>query len=262
MNPKVIGIALFAAIGLAQSPEAASIKPNSSAGPCENSIRYIPGGRINAKNVPLRFLIRSAYRVRDFQITGGPAWIDAVRYDVTAKAIEGVPQDQLPIVMQAMLADRFKLILHRETKELPVYRLMAAKQGIKLSESKAACVESAPGQPNTCGTIVTGVNGLNAEKIDMKQLANGLSGILARNVIDKTGFTGAFDVHLKFARDEATAGLTAIRGPGCGPAQSALDPAAPSIFTALQEQLGLRLESAKGPVEVLVIDHAEPPIQN
>ena len=83
-----------------------------------------------------------------------------------------------------------------------------------------------------------------------------------RNVIDKTGFTGTFDVHLQFARDEATAGLIAIRGSGCGPAQSALDPTEPSVFTALQEQLGLRLESTKGPVEVLVIDHAETPSEN
>jgi uncharacterized protein (TIGR03435 family) len=281
MNPKVIGIALLTVIGLAQSHdtgpvpaaqfEVASIKPNGSASPCDSLIRYLPGGRINANNVPLRSLIRSAYRVKDFQITGGSDWTSAARYDVIAKATQGTSQDQLPVVMQAILADRFKLIVHRETKELPVYALVAAKQGRKLSQSKGACVEpgssippSAPGQPQLtfCGTMVMGVNGLNAEKIDVKQMANGLSGILGRNVTDKTGFSGTFDVHLQFARDEATAGLIAIRGSGCGPAQSALDPTEPSIFTALEEQLGLRLESTKGPVEILVIDHAETPSEN
>jgi uncharacterized protein (TIGR03435 family) len=188
-----------------------------------------------------------------------------------AKAVQSITQDQLPLVLQAVLADRFRLILHRETKEVRGYLLLPAKQGIKLPESKGGCLEpgsqaplSAPGQPQPgfCGTMVMGVRGLNAKKIDMTQLANGLSGILGRNVIDKSGFTGKFDVHLEFARDEATTGLSAIRGPGCGPAQSALDSTAPSIFTAVREQLGLKLEAGKGPADFLILDRADKPSEN
>ena len=144
--------------------EVASVKPNRSGVPCENFIRYLPGGRISAQNVSLRALIRSAYRIRDFQVADGPAWINTARYDVEAKAVQGTPQDQLPLVLQAVLADRFMLILHRETKELAGYLLLPAKQGIKLRESKeGGCLE--PGseappspagrrQPGFCGTIV------------------------------------------------------------------------------------------------------------
>ena len=96
----------------------------------------------------------------------------------------------------------------------------------------------------------------------MTQLTNGLASVLSRNVIDKTGFSGRFDVHLEFARDEAAAGLNAIRGPGCGPARSALDSTAPSIFTAVQEQLGLKLEAGRVPADFWVIDRADKPSEN
>ena len=246
--------------------------PNHSGKLCADLVRFLPGGSLRAENVPLRFLIRAAYRIRDFEITGGPSWVNTDRYDVAAKAQEGAPQDQLPLMLQALLAQRFKMTLRRETKELPVFLLVAARGGIKLSASReGSCVPPgssmpppSPNQPEarSCGTIVTGVRGLSANKIDMAQFANGLSGILGRTVIDRTGFTGTFDVSLDFAHDEATAGLTAIRGPGCGPAPSALDPSAPSIFTAVQVQLGLKLESSKGPDDILVIDRVERPSEN
>jgi uncharacterized protein (TIGR03435 family) len=267
---KLLLVALgSAAIALSQNPafEVASIKPNSSGGNGAY-IEPLPGGRLVMTNFSVLQLILSAYSIQSYQISGDPPWISTDHYDIQAKS-EGdasVQQMEGPMV-QALLEDRFKLVLHRETRQLPVYELTVAKGGVKLERSKdGSCVpysmdappppRIAPGEPrpNFCGYPRSGVDGLNrtldGAGVGMTVLANRLSlnyaTQLGRTVIDRTGLTGTFDLHLKWAVDSG------IKD----------DPTDPSIFTALQEQLGLKLESAKGPVEVLVIDHVEKPSAN
>jgi uncharacterized protein (TIGR03435 family) len=264
----------FSALASAQTPaprpefEVASIKPNTS-GNNMISMRPPVGGRFTATNVRLKMLVELAYNVKSFEISGGPGWIDSDGYDINAKAADGnTSLDQLRPLLQMLLEDRFKLMVHREKKEMPVYALMAAKNGPKLPEAKeGGCVKfgpdspppplPAPGQlpPILCGGFLRAPNLLQAGKVDMKQLVNVLSDVLGRPVIDKTGYTGTFDVKLEFSPEG-----TSFGGGGFRPPPS--DDSKPSIFTALQEQLGLKLESQKGPGEVLIIDHAEKASEN
>jgi uncharacterized protein (TIGR03435 family) len=269
----------------AQSPasspqfEVASIKPNTGGGR-NRMIRMAPGGRLNVENLPLKFLVRIAYDVKEFQISGGPSWIDSDSYDVTAKAESNFSPDEMRPMLQALLADRFKLAIHRETKEAAVYELTAAKGGIKLAASKeGSCTKFDPKSPppalprpgdkppNFCGNIRVGRGLIDASGITMDRFLMVLSDMLGRTTIDKTGFTGNFDVHLEFTPDEATPGAAfGPAGPG-GPGDPGKpvpsgDSTGPNVFTALQEQLGLRAVPAKGQVEMLVIDHVERPSEN
>jgi uncharacterized protein (TIGR03435 family) len=243
--------------------------------------------RLEAKNASLRDLIRVAYHVRDFQISGGPAWIDSEHYDIDAK-VDGNPSAKewfqtMGPMLQSLLEDRFKLKLRRETKELPVYVLTVAKSGPKFIPSKErSCTtfhwvrnSPPPGQSTSihCGVIeltniqlnrtldAVGMRIRGASDIE-PGLMTFLSRELDRIVIDKTGLTGLFDFRLEWNR-AATAALVssgALNDPN--KATPSPDPDSPSIFTALEEQLGLKLESSKGPVEVLIIDHAEKPSRN
>ncbi len=178
------------------------------------------------------------------------------RYDIVAKP-EGegdVTPDQLKPMIQALLAERFKLTLHRETKELPVYALVVAKNGPKLQE-----VEGGP--TKTKGAQMRMGRGLlNAQAVSMTMLATSLSNQLGRSVIDKTGLTGNYDVKLEWTPDEGQSFGPKEGGPeGAPPPPSA---SGPSIFTAVQEQLGLKLEPQKGPVEILIIDRIEKATEN
>jgi uncharacterized protein (TIGR03435 family) len=254
--------------------EVASIKRNVSG--LSAGFNPQPGGRLTIENVPLRLLIQNAYDVFPFQVSAGPAWIDSDRYDVDAKA-DGNPSipEMIGPMLAAILEDRFKLKVHRETKQLPVYILTVAKGGLKLPAPKAKCgVEhdvngrpsppAAPGEPPLlpCGRVIGGISPsgarLEGRSASVGSLIFILSHLLSRTIIDKTGFTGTFDMHLEFARDQALPGAPV----GPAPGEFAPDSSKPSIFTALQEQLGLKLESDKGPVEILVIDHVEKPSEN
>ncbi len=211
------------------------------------------------ERMTLRDLVILAYRVHDFQVTGGPGWIASERYNIDAKT-DGAPsfsQDYVTLQyrrLQTLLRDRFNLTIHRETKELPVYELTVAKGGPKLQQPKCVQREAgdftiAPGK--YCGLISGSMSSgrLQAAGATMTFLANYLSNPLSRTVVDKTGITGEFDFQVTFTPDALTV------------PNAAADPGA-DFFTALQEQLGLKLESAKGPVEILVIDHVERPSEN
>jgi len=244
--------------------EVASVKLNTRGGGMV--LRPQPGGRLTVENIPLRLLIQNAFDVRPFQISEGPGWIDSEHYDITAKAEGNPPPEQvMGPMLQALLRDRFQLRVHRETKELPVFTLVPARGGPKLQESTADCPDAsalpAPGQrpPVPCGRVSltmspTGawLEGRNAPR---QRLVFTLSNILGRTVIDKTEFTGTFDIHLEVSLDEALSGFP-------GPLTRRPDDSAPSVFTALQEQLGLRLEAGRGPVEILAIDKVERPTGN
>jgi uncharacterized protein (TIGR03435 family) len=253
--------------------EVASIKPNSS-GSTNMGAFAQPGGRFGAQNVPLRYLIQAAYDVKSFQIVfagssrAGLPWIDADRYDLTAKAPQGTANGFEPLrpMLQSLLADRFKLAIHRETRELPVFDLVTAKGGLKLAAAKDGnCGVPDPQNPRPrelaplCNNIKIGRGVIEASGIAMPRLIAALSDVLGRRVIDKTGFTGVFDCRLEFAVDEAIADV--IAGGVTRDSTQPID-AHPSIFTALTQQPGLKAEPAKGPVQVIVIDHADPPTAN
>ncbi len=209
--------------------EVAAVKPHN---PADAGGGYsFQHGRLTISKTWLRVLIMSAYNVKDFQITGGPGWMDSDRFDVIAKAPDKFdPRDQT-LMLQSLLADRFKLALHRETREAGVYALVLAKNGSKLKRS----------DPATERSMRMGPDGMSAAKMPISDLAATLPGYVRRSVIDKTGLTGDFDFDFHW---------------------SPQDPDSPSIFTAIQEQLGLKLESDKAPVEFLVIDHVEKPSEN
>ena len=275
----VLTLGAYAALGQALSPahfEVVSIKPNSQGGTDVQGlgdIRMLPGGRMIAEKVLLRYFIQNAYALKPFQLSGGPSWIDSAHYDIDAKATGNANGAEMRLMMQTLLEDRFQLKIHRETKEMPVYELSAPKGDLKLIRSKnGVCVASnpnappappSPGRPGPCGRAMVSMSPsgarLSGENISVAELVRVLSNILGRTVIDKTAFTGTFDAHLEFAPDEALAGIP--RPPAQRPTPTA-DLAPPSIFTVIQEQLGLKLESAKGGAEVLVIDHIERPTDN
>lgn len=244
----------FAATLAAKQPapafEVASVKPNTS-GDTEGSIGPRPGGYA-ATNIPLRLLIIRAYELRAFQVAGGPSWIDGERFDVTARAPEGTAPNQIFPMLRTLLAERFKLVVHTEKREQPVYALLTARAdgrlGPNLKASTLNC-SGQPGQSDQCsmGGSFTGSGGtLKGAGQPLSVLATHVSTAVDRIVQDRTGLAGGFDFELAWSGS----GLKAAPG-----APSEL----PSVFTALQEQLGLRLEPSRGPVEVLVIDSAERP---
>jgi uncharacterized protein (TIGR03435 family) len=274
--------AAFAAV-LAQSVTgrefaAASIKPNQGR-TIFMGVRQLSHGRVVTENTPLRFLIGVAYKRRSgwFEILGGPGWMDSDGYDITAKADGDATNEQMYPMLQNLLRERFQLQLRRETRELPVYVLSETKGGLKLLHSSAAaCFAGAPGtQPSPqpgkalvlpCGDIALSLSPLGLRltggQTSMQRFAAILSSTLGRTV-DKTGFGGTFDVDLEFTPDDSLAGIPHPGQPGALPsAPPSGDLAGPSLSSALQEWLGLKLASAKGPVTVLVIDHVERPAPN
>jgi uncharacterized protein (TIGR03435 family) len=273
MSTQLLPLAALLALTLRAQPcyprpqfEVAAIRPSSSElnfGPhCEGS-GGAPG-RLILKCITVRELIQFAYGFyrngrtptpQTLQISSGPRWIDSDRFDIEAKA-EGTPQNEMLAgpMLQTLLEDRFKLKVHREMRERPVYLMTVARSGLKLQPLKEACQV-----PDPCGVAKMRSNGqnmtLDVHAMSMTDFAASLG--LDRAVIDKTAVAGIFDFHLEFVLDSATPGNPfgshepAPSGEGAGP----------SIFTAIQT-LGLRLESAKGHVEFLVIDHVERPSEN
>jgi len=285
LGPGVIAVAsllVVAAYGLfgqsADPPRfaVASIRRNPSNVPLSMAVPmgvgYRPGGRLTARNAPLTMLIQRAYSVLGFQVVGGPPWVSTEGYDIEAKPEFNTDQKRMWLMLQALLADRFNLAMHREIRDLTVYDLQAVRGGPRLPAPQGgACAEvlttlPEAGQPRPappCGPgLVKAGTGLAMEgiSVSMPAFAKQLSMIVGREVIDKTGFTGRFALHLEFAVDDSLAGLPNPVGPDISAPPA--DTARPSIFAALREQLGLKLESSKGPVELLVIDHVERPTAN
>jgi len=282
---------LFGQSGAHPAFQVASIKQNVSnwSEPTEHpmGVGYKPGGRLTATNASLVLLIQFAYAAHDSphwlpllasQVVGGPAWASSPGYDIEAKPEGNTDPQHAWLMLQTLLADRFKLRLHRETRQFPVYDLTAVKSGPKLPAAKEAdCVSFPPGTPPRsvpgkvdCGYVsgpfkgsAAGLLQIRGRKVHVADLVRELASVLDRPVLDQTGFTGEFDLDLSFAADQATMGLPGLGGPrDPGGSRIPTDQNLPGIFAALQEQLGLRLVSAKGPVEVLVIDHVERPTPN
>lgn len=253
--------------------DVASIKPSAPGQP-GTFIRTAPGGRLTITNMPLKEMIVLAWRIQPFQISGGPGWIESAHYDVSAKPEGNSGRDQVPLMLQALLGDRFQLKFHRETKEAPVYALVVAnkdgKLGPKLTPAKeGSCTPIDPSKPPPppdpakpstmgCGGMMMGPDRVAASGVPIANLIPMLSRVLGRTVIDKTELKGNFDIGMQWTPDDSQAVQFRPDGPKPPPS----DPTGPSIFTAIQEQLGLKLESQKGPVEMFVIDQVERPSEN
>lgn len=256
-----------------QAFEVASVKPNKS-GDGRVMLGMQPGGRFNASNVPMRLLLRQAFNVQDFQIVGGPDWIGSDRFDVVAKAPDGVEftADAMRPMLRSLLTERFKLVFHNESRDMPIYALMKARNDGKLGPGlQPAAVDCSaqrgrrgggpppsppqPGQKMECGMMI-GPGRLNAGGMAMSNLATALAPQVGRIIIDRTDLTGNYDFELTYAPEAlgAGGGPPLING---GPVP--VDPNAPTLFTALQEQLGLKLDAQRGPVDVVVIDRLEQP---
>ena len=239
--------------------EVATIKPAPP--PTDGRLMIRMGGdpgRLDYNNVSLRDMIKAAYKVKDAQITA-PEWISTERYNLVAKLPDGTPRDQVPAMLQSLLAERFHLKLHKEQKVMPTYALLVAKSGPKLEKSteegRLRMMMGPKGRQMSGSTT-------------MDNMANTLSNFMDRPVTNLTGLTGNYTIDLQWSGDERPAGL--VRGPGPGPGGpppgaggggegAAHDEFAdaPSIFTALQDKLGLRLEPRKEPVDILIIENAE-----
>jgi uncharacterized protein (TIGR03435 family) len=222
-----------------QSFDVASVKPNQTGGESRRA-GTLPGGSYTANNVTLKLLISRAYGVAEAQIEGGPNWIDTETYDIAAKADTPLlmSREEVRPCLQALLAGRFQLTIHRQLKQGAVFSLTLAKNGPKFEE------HSGPGQPGIGLSTDAGMAAIIATKTTMARLAEYLSGQAGRPVIDDTGLKGEYDFRVEWASNEA---------PGSS---------MPSVFTALQEQLGLKLTATKGPIETIVIDRAERPVTN
>jgi uncharacterized protein (TIGR03435 family) len=258
--------------------EVASVKPNKS-GDGRIMLGMQPGGRFTATNVPLRALIRQAYQLQDFQIVGAPDWINNERFDIVAKAEGDVPPAQpgtvgpMQLMMRNLLAERFKLVTHQESRELPIYALVLArsdgKVGSHLNPSQVDCAARmaaergrgmpppgppSPGQRPECGLRI-GPGTMAMGGFPLQQFAQTLSQFVQRVVVDKTGLTGPYDLDLTWTPDQRPQGPPPPGAPPLPP----IDPDGPSIFTAVQEQLGLKLDPQRGPVDVLVVDSVDRP---
>jgi bla regulator protein blaR1 len=246
-------------VTLAQSPTARKefdiVSVKASAPDDHNSFMFqnLPGGSIRLVGVPLRMIIMQAYGVKSFQISGGPDWTRTDRWDILAKAegVEGrLSGAQENPMLRSLMAERFQLRVHSEIKEMPVYALVVEKNGSKLVLHSDAEQQFR----NVYGSLVVKKGGMAA-------LAAWLSRGLGRMVIDKTDLKGEYDYALEWTPDPGEGGPESIGLPPEPPTVHA-ETNGPSIFTALQEQLGLRLVSQRGPVEVIVIDSVDKPSAN
>ncbi len=258
--------------------EVASFKPDKS----DSGMMRIGNAAdsFTAENVTVQMLVTSAYGIQDYQLSGAPSWINSERYDVNAKmdssvadALQKLSQDDRNLARQKMLqdllADRLKLTVRRESKELPVYTLVIGKNGSKLKEATpdeiATTAPGGRGGRGGRGMLMNGRGGsmtMTAMAVPMTVIIRMLSGRLGRPVLDKTGLTGLYDYALTWTQED----IQVSAPPGGSPSGAATLPPpesnGPTLQIAIEEQLGLKLESGKGPVEIIVIEHVERPSEN
>jgi uncharacterized protein (TIGR03435 family) len=205
-------------------------------------------GPYTSSGTTLKNLIIRAYGVRNYQIAG-PDWLAAERFDVAAKLSPDTTKEQFALMLQKLLSDRFGVAVHRESREMPVYALVIGKNGLKLKEAQYSDSKSAGPKG-----VWLGGGQIGGRVATMASLADALGAQLSRPVQDQTGLQGTYDFSLSF--DPQDMAISLDMPVASSRASVAADPVAPSLFTAIQDQLGLKLEGRKGPVEVLVVDRA------
>lgn len=263
-------LALLLALAAQAAPatfEVASVKPHAPGNPRAMMVADA-SGRFTAVGISLAMLIRTTYGLQEDQVIG-PEWLRSERFDVTAKAADGTSPTAMGPMLQALLADRFQLTSHRETRELPVFAIVKARGDGQLGPRLVAnsCtwdISKPPAPPQTgekpCGGISEGFGRMSLNAVPIPVFLQYLAPKLNRVIVDRTGLTGNFDIELRWTPDNLPP-----RPPGL-PADQPLrvngepiDPNGPSLVTAMQEQLGLKLDGTRAPVEVLVVDRVERP---
>ena len=243
--------------------EVASIKVNDSG---SENFGFVPqpGGVMSAINVTARQIVTFAYSMQNSRVEGGPDWLDTVRYDVKAKADDAATPPQMLLMLRTLLADRFALVMHLEARDTPVFALVRARADGRLgSQIRAASVDcdavraavargAAPvasdGRPVCAGRARPG--SITAGAVAMDELARNMSRLVGRTIVDRTGLQGRYDFDLTFLPD------TDLTTPANGGT-----PDVPSLYVALEEQLGLKLETQRAPVDVLIIDSIKRPAE-
>ena len=239
--------------------ETATVKPSPPDGQCASMIEPMTGGGLRIACLPLNAILAWTYQVQNYQISGGPGWLTSAHWDILAKPAPPGPDDGPALEyekmtdaqrarsselvrqrLQSLLTERFQLVIRRETREQPAYALTVAKSGPRLKESA---------DQSKSGFLGRGRSQITSRGSQLPLFAQYLAIDLRRPVVDRTGLTAHYDFHLEWTPETA------------GSASENRDPGA-SIFTAIQEQLGLRLESIKAPVDLLVIERAERPVEN
>jgi uncharacterized protein (TIGR03435 family) len=246
MQCRVVHFALLLIAGLssaaAQQFEVVSIKPTSPNAGIRTPAQTDPG-RVVYNGLTAKMLIQIAYKMENWAISGGPDWLESARYDVEATLPAGSTESQVPAMMQALLAERFQLATRRETREMAVYKLMVAKKGPKLKPG-----DTGEQWKNGAMKVVIFRGGLALHQCSMGLLAGVLASRLGRPVLDETNLNEVYEINLRWAPDDAP--------PGSSEAER------PSLFTAVEEQLGLKLESTKAPVEMLIVTQISKPTAN
>jgi len=244
--------------------DVATVKPSKSVD--RVMLMFKPDG-VSMTGVPVQMMLRAALGIEDDRILGAPGWVKSDHFDIEAKVapedapkLDKLKRDQRMSMLIPFLADRFGLKFHHETRQLPVYELVVAKGGPKMKESKPD--DPSGGAQARHMTMMNGRGNIESQGSTMDSFAHVLSTQVGRTVLDKTGLTGMYDYSLNWTPDDAPPPMAG--GPAGGPPSSAPPPDAggPTLFTALQEQLGLKLESEKGPVDDIVIDHIDKPTEN
>ena len=250
--------------GAGRTFEVSTIKP-SAPDARATAIGMPPGGRLEIVNMTLREMIVNAYNVQPFQVSGGPGWLDSVHYDISAKAGAQQTREDVLLMLQALLADRFQLAFRREIRQLPIFALVLARKDGKLGprlipSKEGACTPFDPAKPfavdtmRLCGAFSLGSDGLTLVGGTISSLTPRLSRLLGRVVIDKTGLTRNFDINIEWSPDETLAMQPANRG--------RVDNIGPAIFTVFRHDLGLDFKAERGPVEILIVQRAEKPSDN
>jgi uncharacterized protein (TIGR03435 family) len=248
-------VSLTVARGQSSRPvfQVTSVKPNNS-GSRGARISDSPDGSLRADNTTVRLLLLRAYGVFDYQVVGSPDWINTARFDIEGKAESGLTKPDVLAMTRSLLEDRFKLRVHRDTRESSVFLLIVAKDGLKLQPTVEGRLGPGGLRPGDSRSNVDSTSGeLSGSGIGVAKLIGMLVPHVGRPIIDKANLTGLYDFTLKFTPQQTT-----VTTGG----DALADVGVPSIFTALTEQLGLKLESAKGPVEVLVIESVSRPSEN
>lgn len=229
--------------------EVADVKVNKS-GEVRMAVDFQAGGRLSMRNVPMRIMIVMAYHVRAEAVTGGPGWLDSDRFDVVAKAAPATPRDDLRRMLQTLLAERFKLVVHSDQKVMPAYALVPARSGPRLQPSEAALLTEQQCVPAEGGA---GQRHVACHHLTMAVLADTLQELSPRDfdvpVVDQTGLTGSYDFKLDW--------VPPARASASGDTTSADPVAGPTIFDTVGAQLGLKLERKRLPLPIIVIDRVE-----
>ena len=250
--------------------EVATVRINNS-GELQTRFNAPPGtGNITITNMMLRGVIQAAYQLHPYQLVDIPDWVQSTRIDIVAKADRAATVQQLRQMLQPLLAERFNLQVHPEQREMSVLALVLAREdgalGPRLKRSAADCNANAdtprnqlpppqPGAPQ-CGILPRGPGRLLTSGLDLRGFSALLGLAVGQPVVNQTGLEGGYDIDLQYTPEQFAAAALALR-PGAN-VPEAIDPDGPSIYTALEDQLGLKLEPRRAPVDVIVIDHIEP----